>query len=174
MKALMYPFKYMNVGDSFFVAAITPKLRRRVSTAAGIYKMKHPGWNYTCRVDTENGEEGIRVWCLSLQRIPVAWRITAEYEADPANDYPGGWDDWKSEVTLKSPDEVLADFKTLCQPRPNRFRLYISDVCVAETDGKGKVTVYAPTLPSNAKQPEQRPLTILAKPASPSNQGRTS
>lgn len=59
--ASRYPFKTMNVGDSFFVeveADKTMKAQSRISTASRAYSAKNGGGKFTVRQVTG----GLRVW----------------------------------------------------------------------------------------------------------------
>lgn len=61
-----YPFREMQVGDSFFVprpeARSTKQHRALLYKAAGKYRLRKPGFSVVIRPVTENGVEGVRVW----------------------------------------------------------------------------------------------------------------
>lgn len=52
-----YPWQYMDVGDSFFIGVSI----RTISGAVSVRQKRH-GERYTCRIVTENGVKGVRVW----------------------------------------------------------------------------------------------------------------
>lgn len=54
-----YPFPYMNVGDSFFIASP----RTTVQNAAKTWRLNNDrSIRFVLRSMTENGVEGVRVW----------------------------------------------------------------------------------------------------------------
>jgi hypothetical protein len=55
----VYPWAKMRLGDSFTVP-IDMETRRRVQSAASIYKKRHPGWDYATRLEPEN--KCMRIW----------------------------------------------------------------------------------------------------------------
>lgn len=59
-KAYKYPFAFMDVGQSFFVAN-APRCGDSVRTAAGSYGRRH-SVKFTVRMVTENGVRGARCW----------------------------------------------------------------------------------------------------------------
>ena len=163
-KDKIYPFNHMNVDESFFVPADTPKLRKRATTAASVYKVNHPGWSYACRKiekgEEPHGQEGVRIWCTALARWAFNWRIDGDYPPDPDSDFEGGWDTWNAgTVSAKDPttcEQCVEQFKEMCLAKPSRFRFLIDDVLIAETDGKGNLTMHRP-VPSRLKQPGPLP-----------------
>ena len=164
-----YPFKYLDVGDSFFVPAPTAKARQLVSTAASVYKQANPNWSYMCRKidkdDEPHGLEGIRVWCTALARLPFQWQFMAEYAPDEATDNPGGWQPfnglWVPANDPTSCEDILEKFKAECQHTPGVSRFYIGATLVAETDGKGGLVMRNP-LPSRLRRPEPAPTYLVA------------
>jgi hypothetical protein len=54
----VYPFAALQVGDSFLA---TGEHARRAGGAAKIWKRRHPGWDYTTRVE----KGGTRVWRMA-------------------------------------------------------------------------------------------------------------
>lgn len=60
--ARRYPFKHMQVGDSFFV----PREPNRVSAAAACWSRRHAGFKFRTLKVREDGVCGTRCW-----RIPV-------------------------------------------------------------------------------------------------------
>ena len=50
-----YPFGTMAVGESFLVDR---DAAYRARNAVNAYKGKHPGWNYTARLEAD----GLRIW----------------------------------------------------------------------------------------------------------------
>ena len=153
-----YPFKHMNVGDSFFITADTAKLRQTVASAAGAYKLNHTGWGYVTRVVSEKGVSGVRVWCTALHKVPVVWHIDADYAPDltSSDGSEGGWSTFRTGRTEglsdQEPQAVLDSFKTEFLPVRSMFRLYMFGLLVAETDGRGGV-VHPRPLPSNVIPP---------------------
>jgi hypothetical protein len=65
-RAPKYPFTLLEPGDSFFVApeagGSVDAIRNTLSSAVCRIKKMNPGSNYSCRLWTENGVSGIRVW----------------------------------------------------------------------------------------------------------------
>ena len=59
-----YPFKEMDVGDSFFIAVEKGKKARMQSILFGCCRSQRrtDGSEFTSRSVCEDGEEGIRVW----------------------------------------------------------------------------------------------------------------
>jgi hypothetical protein len=58
-RRMKYPFRQMEVGDSFFVPG--------VKTSSGFSGCLHgvrksTGWTFTCRSRVEDGVQGVRVW----------------------------------------------------------------------------------------------------------------
>lgn len=56
-----YPFREMEIGDSFFVPTDEPSDIVRIRSAASHMKRQH-GLVFACRAVCENGKAGIRVW----------------------------------------------------------------------------------------------------------------
>jgi len=56
--SLTLPFDQLDVGDSFFVEDKPADVRSKVSR----YKRNHKTVGLSCRIVTENGVKGIRVW----------------------------------------------------------------------------------------------------------------
>ena len=61
-KRKSYPFKNMECGESFF-SPVVGRDASRLRTAATAYGRYH-GTKFICRVTTEDGVKGIRVWML--------------------------------------------------------------------------------------------------------------
>lgn len=53
-----YPFSQMEVGDSFFA----PKAVSTVSQSARKFAIKNPGYHFSCRRETYEGQDGTRCW----------------------------------------------------------------------------------------------------------------
>jgi hypothetical protein len=57
----VYQWAKMRLGDSITVD-IDLETRRRAQSAASTYKRRHPGWDYTTRLEPEDGV--MRIWRL--------------------------------------------------------------------------------------------------------------
>lgn len=56
-----YPFKEMEVGDSFFIPK-TETARTTLYNASATPRLVKLGFKFTMQTKTENGVEGFRVW----------------------------------------------------------------------------------------------------------------
>lgn len=61
----LYQFGRLAVGNSLFITADTPRARASARSAARMYGVRHPGWNYQAKTVTEDGIKGLRVWRIA-------------------------------------------------------------------------------------------------------------
>jgi hypothetical protein len=55
--ATLYPWREMEVGDSFFAAG---KTSQKLQSAA--WHWRHNGWKFVARKETKDGVKGARIW----------------------------------------------------------------------------------------------------------------
>ena len=62
-----YNLSAITVGQSFFCPSKNGTQCPALWAAAN-YKHRHRGWNYIARAVTEEGIEGVRIWCTALAK----------------------------------------------------------------------------------------------------------